>query len=790
MQVTFWGTRGSIAKAGPTTVRYGGNTSCVSVRTDAGTLIVLDSGTGIHELGQELVRSGDRVDGHLLIGHTHWDHIQGLPFFAPLFVPGNVWHVYGPRGLDTSIDKTLASQMQYTFFPVQLLDFGATIEYHDLVEGQLEIDDVTVTTRYLHHPALTLGYRLVADGATLVYSTDHEPSVDGAPGPEGLEEETRDEAQHIAFLRGADLVIHDAQYLAAEYPEKVGWGHSTVEYAVDVAQAADVRRLALFHHDPTRTDDDVDDLVMTVLTRARAQGYTGEVFAAAEGTSITLRSVDDDDAPPVVDTARRVPALAELSRAVLMAIDAPDAAAALREAALAEGFEIIDCRDSDEVLHRVRTEQPPIVVLEALPGRSLDDLADDAVEIIESYPEGATVAYLTLTTPPANGIRPEITDWLVWPASLSHLRTKLRSWLLRRACRWQAAALPGDESAAARRTLEPRDPRHRARSPVRPLHRGRVLHVRRAGRPGLAGRRRPPVVQVPRRAPHRPFATRRVDVARTPSSATRRSWSPTRSTTTGSPTTPTCATEHGCASTPACRSPSPTVTASARCASWITARVLDDAQIERLEQLGRMVEADLESAEEEPDDPGAEVSRSPCVHRGLHLDVVSRGFVAQGLSLRQRADRFFDAEQRSGSDRLDPTAGRCRDRDGGRGRDVRELGDGHDVVVAEREVEALEVPARSLDHRADGDRTVLRPLDQGGPGISRVRGLDQVSGHDSPTSERRGRGCDVLRPLWQTRSRVPSGRSSLVPQAFARAHHSAPRSRSFWLRHSTRPEAG
>ena len=111
MQVTFWGTRGSIPKAGPTTVRYGGNTSCVSVRTDSGTLLVLDCGTGIHELGQVLTRDGDRVDGHLLVGHTHWDHIQGLPFFAPLFQRDNVWHVYGPRGLDSSIDSALAGQM-------------------------------------------------------------------------------------------------------------------------------------------------------------------------------------------------------------------------------------------------------------------------------------------------------------------------------------------------------------------------------------------------------------------------------------------------------------------------------------------------------------------------------------------------------------------------------------------------------------------------------------------------------------------------------------------------------
>jgi phosphoribosyl 1,2-cyclic phosphodiesterase len=446
VQVTFWGTRGSIAKAGPTTVRYGGNTSCVSVRTDAGTLLVLDSGTGIHGLGQELIRDGGRVDGHLLIGHTHWDHIQGLPFFAPLFQPDNVWHVYGPRGLDSSIDRTLAGQMQYTYFPVQLLDFGATIEYHDLVEGQFEIDDVVVTTRYLHHPALTLGYRIEADGVTVVYSSDHEPTTDPEPGPDAVETRNRDEAQHVAFLRDADLVIHDAQYLASEFPEKAGWGHSPVEYVVDVACAADARRLALYHHDPTRTDDAVDGVVELARARAREVGYAGEVFAATEGATITFEAEDVEESRVPVDTALSTPALDELPRAILIAVANRDASAALHDAARAEGFEALECFDFDETMRVVRAQQPPIVVLEAAPGRSLDDLADDARAVVESYPEGATVAYITTTTPPTNGIRPEITDWLVWPATPSHLRTKLRAWLLRRACRWQAAALPANEA--------------------------------------------------------------------------------------------------------------------------------------------------------------------------------------------------------------------------------------------------------------------------------------------------------------------------------------------------------
>jgi len=446
VQVTFWGTRGSIAKAGPTTIRYGGNTSCVSVRTDAGTLLVLDAGTGIHELGQTLLRDGEPVTGHVLIGHTHWDHIQGLPFFAPLFQAGNTWHIYGPRGLDSSIDNALAGQMQYTYFPVQLRDFDATIEYHDLLEGQFEIDDVVVTTRYLHHPALTLGYRIDADGVTLVYSSDHEPTVDPKPGPDDVELLNREEASHVAFLRDADLVIHDAQYLASEYPDKVGWGHSPMEYAVDVACAANARRLALYHHDPTRTDDEVDVLVARAHERAREIGYTGEVFGATEGVTITLTSADAEEARGAIGTAMQTPALEDMSRAVLIAVANEDAAAALREAAEAEGFDVLTCGSLDEILRVARLEQPPIVVLEAAPGRSLDDLADDAREIVESYPEGATVAYVTTETPPTNAIRPEITDWLVWPASQSHLRTKLRAWFLRRACRWQSAALPANEA--------------------------------------------------------------------------------------------------------------------------------------------------------------------------------------------------------------------------------------------------------------------------------------------------------------------------------------------------------
>lgn len=287
MKIRFWGTRGSIAKAGQSTLRYGGNTSCVEVRSAAGDLIILDAGTGLHGLAQSLLREPTPPrTGSVLISHTHWDHIQGLPFFAPFYQPGQRWSIFGPSGVHKSLDELLHGQMSQDYFPVAMEDFNAHVETNDLREGHFTVGDISVTTQYLNHPGVTIGYRIVVDGKTIVYSTDHEPHsrrlacCGGAPAP-GSED-----AHHGDFLAGADVVIHDAQYTAEEYDKRVGWGHSTLEYVTDLAQHADVRRLMLFHHDPNRSDGELDRLVERARARVAGKPGATSIDAAAEGQHI------------------------------------------------------------------------------------------------------------------------------------------------------------------------------------------------------------------------------------------------------------------------------------------------------------------------------------------------------------------------------------------------------------------------------------------------------------------------------------------------------------------------
>jgi len=450
VRVRFWGTRGSIAKPGPGTARYGGNTSCVELRSDRGTLIVIDCGTGGHALGHALVSAGAAgARGHILISHTHWDHIQGIPFFDPLFVAGNEWDIYGPKGLGQSLRETLAGQMQYAYFPITLDQCRARIRYHELVEGAFEIDDIKVSTRFLNHPALTLGYRLEADGVAVVYACDHEPHARELATGRG--EIGGQDLQHAAFLARADLVIHDAQYTAEEYPAKVGWGHSTVEYVVALARKAEAKRVALTHHDPLRDDDALDRVLVSLRAAMPEAAPPLDVFAAAEGLVLEI-------APSAAaGAARRAgefpadrpvePVLAESS--VALGIADTRMAAALSDAVRAEGMRADFFLDQDEALRLIAREppsRPSLVILEHDPPR-IDGM--QACRAIRARQNGRAdqlpVVVLAARDDQAAGAAAGVTDWLVRPFSSAYARTKIRAWVLRTVCRWTSAAIPEDE---------------------------------------------------------------------------------------------------------------------------------------------------------------------------------------------------------------------------------------------------------------------------------------------------------------------------------------------------------
>lgn len=301
MKVKFWGVRGSIAAPGPNTVRYGGNTSCYEIVTKAGTRLLLDAGTGIREAGLSLLPLMPTTT-HILISHTHWDHIQGFPFFTPAFVPGNVVNMYGPIQYSKDLATVIRMQMDYEVFPVREAELKSRLYYHNLGEGVTEINDVRLYTKYTNHPVMTLSYRIEADGQSIVYTGDTEPYFNvlltGGRTPDQIDpqdlQEIEDEVRiqnqrHIDFCREADLLIHDAQYTESEYLlNRRGWGHTPIEHAIFVGRRAGVKRLALSHHDPTRPDAALTDFQEKYGALNREICPEMELFFAAEKTEIEL----------------------------------------------------------------------------------------------------------------------------------------------------------------------------------------------------------------------------------------------------------------------------------------------------------------------------------------------------------------------------------------------------------------------------------------------------------------------------------------------------------------------
>ncbi len=296
MKLKFWGTRGSIPTPGKDTVRYGGNTPCVEVRLKNDKLVIFDAGSGIRSLGEALMAKGESVNAYLIIGHPHWDHIQGFPFFKPAFISGNELTIMGAQSKDVTLRRMVADQMNKIYFPVQLNELKAKINFRPLREGKTQIFDAELTSIYVNHPSFALGYRLDVGGRSLVYISDNEPfDREVARSLKNVEkvitdkysESKGDPNQRIFdFARGADILIHDATYTPEEYVNRVGWGHSHYLFTLKVAAEAQVKKLILFHHDPSHSDEKIDEIVETCLKEVKNRGYKFECFAAEEGMEL------------------------------------------------------------------------------------------------------------------------------------------------------------------------------------------------------------------------------------------------------------------------------------------------------------------------------------------------------------------------------------------------------------------------------------------------------------------------------------------------------------------------
>jgi len=286
----FWGVRGSIPTPGPDTAFYGGNTSCVELFVD-GERIILDAGSGIRVLGMQLMKEAAAtkkpLEMTLIISHTHWDHIQGLPFFIPAYVPTNKLHVVGYKAVCHHLEEVLGMQMEPTYFPVSMEDMPSHPDVHE-VDDHFDVGPVKVAAFFTNHPGRCAGFRFETSVGSIAYVSDNEINHEGQATH--LPKET---AEHmiqrmVDTLHGVRVLIHDAQYTAEEYRSKVGWGHSAVEDVVDLAGKAGVERLFLFHHDPMRSDADINRVLRAARARAEENGWHLRIDAAREGLEVHL----------------------------------------------------------------------------------------------------------------------------------------------------------------------------------------------------------------------------------------------------------------------------------------------------------------------------------------------------------------------------------------------------------------------------------------------------------------------------------------------------------------------
>ena len=296
-RLTFWGVRGSIATPGPATVQYGGNTSCVEVRAD-GQIIILDAGTGMRLLGQRLVAEFDTrpIDATLLLTHTHWDHIQGLPFFLPVYKPQNHLRILGFEGARHGLEVVLAGQMESPFFPIGLREVPANVRIEELKEMTFNVGPVRVEAAFANHPGICVGYRLFTSDGSIAFFPDNEQFPEhppaaraaGGPNPPGQAFARSENRKLIDFLRGTDVLIMDTQYDSEEYKRHIGWGHGCLDDVVALAVQAEVKTLFLFHHDPNHDDGKISHMLAHARKLASARKARLHIEAACEGVTVQL----------------------------------------------------------------------------------------------------------------------------------------------------------------------------------------------------------------------------------------------------------------------------------------------------------------------------------------------------------------------------------------------------------------------------------------------------------------------------------------------------------------------
>lgn len=280
----YWGVRGTLPVPGPKSLKYGGNTPCVTLSLPRERLFIFDAGTGIKELSNALLAKSDRpVSACLFLSHPHWDHIQGLPFFAPLYVPGNQFEICGASHSDLSVKQLVSGQMGGVYFPITIQKFGASVVFRDLHEGEFEFDDVHVETMLLSHPGNCLGYRVRCHGKSFCYITDNELFRPDLP---------QYSASYVSrltqFIHKTDILIADASYTDEEYDSKIEYGHSCISEVVNLAHRAEVKALHLFHHDPDQTDDDIDRKFESAVLSLDALNSKTRCIAPAERDTFEL----------------------------------------------------------------------------------------------------------------------------------------------------------------------------------------------------------------------------------------------------------------------------------------------------------------------------------------------------------------------------------------------------------------------------------------------------------------------------------------------------------------------